>query len=94
VQIACPRLSIDWGYAYPKPLLTPYEAMVCLEECHWKVVYPMDNYSKDAGPWGNYFKSDQEKAAEAASKAKKLSVKERIQLARKNRQQVQIQWTE
>ncbi len=23
VQIACPRLSIDWGYAFPKPLLTP-----------------------------------------------------------------------
>uniref|UniRef100_A0A8I3S0G4 2-(3-amino-3-carboxypropyl)histidine synthase subunit 1 n=2 Tax=Canis lupus familiaris TaxID=9615 RepID=A0A8I3S0G4_CANLF len=23
VQIACPRLSIDWGTAFPKPLLTP-----------------------------------------------------------------------
>ena len=30
VQIACPRLSIDWGYAFPRPLLTPYEALVAL----------------------------------------------------------------
>ncbi|KAL8916655.1 MAG: hypothetical protein Q9172_006212 [Xanthocarpia lactea] len=52
VQIACPRLSIDWGYAFPKPLLTPYEALVALgvrEE--WgsgnQGVYPMDFYSKD-----------------------------------------------
>jgi len=28
VQIACPRLSIDWGYAFAKPLLNPYEAEV------------------------------------------------------------------
>ena len=52
VQIACPRLSIDWGYAFPKPLLTPYEALVALgvrEE--WgsanQGVYPMDFYSKE-----------------------------------------------
>lgn len=25
VQIACPRLSIDWGTAFEKPLLSPYE---------------------------------------------------------------------
>ncbi|KAF2262332.1 diphthamide biosynthesis protein 1 [Lojkania enalia] len=31
VQIACPRLSIDWGYAFPRPLLSPYEALVALE---------------------------------------------------------------
>ncbi|MCO5587566.1 hypothetical protein L7F22_041515 [Adiantum nelumboides] len=30
VQIACPRLSIDWGEAFSKPLLNPYEANVCL----------------------------------------------------------------
>lgn len=52
VQIACPRLSIDWGYAFPRPLLTPYEALValgCREE--WggakQTVYPMDFYAKD-----------------------------------------------
>lgn len=30
VQIACPRLSIDWGEAFTKPLLTPFEAEVAL----------------------------------------------------------------
>ena len=52
VQIACPRLSIDWGYAFPKPLLTPYEALVALGvRKDWKEdnqgVYPMDFYAKD-----------------------------------------------
>jgi 2-(3-amino-3-carboxypropyl)histidine synthase len=30
VQIACPRLSIDWGHAFERPLLTPWEALVVL----------------------------------------------------------------
>lgn len=30
VQVACPRLSIDWGYAFERPLLSPYEAAVVL----------------------------------------------------------------
>ncbi|PSS01361.1 Diphthamide biosynthesis protein [Actinidia chinensis var. chinensis] len=30
VQIACPRLSIDWGDAFVKPLLTPFEAEIAL----------------------------------------------------------------
>lgn len=50
VQVACPRLSIDWGYAFAAPLLTPYEAMVSLgEEEDWtkKGYYPMDYYAKD-----------------------------------------------
>ncbi|KAF4959682.1 hypothetical protein FGADI_1456 [Fusarium gaditjirri] len=49
VQVACPRLSIDWGYAFPRPLLTPYEALVALgERQDWgKGVYPMDYYGKD-----------------------------------------------
>ncbi|KAI9784520.1 MAG: Diphthamide biosynthesis protein 1 [Candelina submexicana] len=49
VQIACPRLSIDWGYAFPRPLLTPYEALVVLGGMQeWGMgnggVYPMDFY--------------------------------------------------
>ena len=50
VQIACPRLSIDWGYAFPRPLLTPYEALVALgirEDWKEAGVYPMDFYGKD-----------------------------------------------
>jgi 2-(3-amino-3-carboxypropyl)histidine synthase len=50
VQVACPRLSIDWGYAFAKPLLTPYEALVALgAQQGWDAVendgtYPMDYY--------------------------------------------------
>jgi len=52
VQVACPRLSIDWGYAFPRPLLTPYEALVVLgAKEDWSKsngdVYPMDYYAKD-----------------------------------------------
>ncbi|KAK6457107.1 putative diphthamide synthesis protein-domain-containing protein [Scheffersomyces xylosifermentans] len=55
VQVACPRLSIDWGYAFDKPLLTPYEAMVMLEkDTRWsETYYPMDYYSKDGYGRGN-----------------------------------------
>ncbi|KAF3933410.1 hypothetical protein ABW19_dt0208562 [Dactylella cylindrospora] len=52
VQIACPRLSIDWGYAFPRPLLSPYEAHVALGlreswEKEGDGSYPMDFYGKD-----------------------------------------------
>lgn len=46
VQVACPRLSIDWGYAFNKPLLTPYEAMVLMgdDKEFNEDFYPMDYY--------------------------------------------------
>jgi 2-(3-amino-3-carboxypropyl)histidine synthase len=60
VQIACPRLSIDWGYAFPRPLLSPYEALVALgvRDAPWldeeegvkgerRNLYPMDFYAKE-----------------------------------------------
>jgi len=53
VQIACPRLSIDWGLAFHAPILSPYEAAVALEEVAWQEEhYPMDFYSNNSlGPW-------------------------------------------
>lgn len=62
VQVACPRLSIDWGTAFPKPLLTPYELSVALGDAKWAIEceskvkedesYPMDFYaSKSLGFW-------------------------------------------
>ncbi|KAG6928564.1 diphthamide biosynthesis 1, partial [Chelydra serpentina] len=52
VQVACPRLSIDWGGAFSKPLLTPYEAAVALKEIEWQQTYPMDFYAgQSLGPW-------------------------------------------
>ncbi|XP_011496725.1 PREDICTED: diphthamide biosynthesis protein 1 [Ceratosolen solmsi marchali] len=54
IQIACPRLSIDWGTQFEKPLLTPYEAAVALQmtELDEHKPYPMDYYANiSLGPW-------------------------------------------
>ncbi|KAL0030555.1 hypothetical protein WJX79_004420, partial [Trebouxia sp. C0005] len=61
IQIACPRLSIDWGDGFHKPTLTPYEAMIALDQVPgwWQVGvdskenYPMDYYAKDGGIWNS-----------------------------------------
>jgi len=56
VQTSCPRLSIDWGYAFEKPLLTPYECRVAVGDvtATWDQTgdtergigeYPMDFYA-------------------------------------------------
>ncbi|KNH07012.1 hypothetical protein XU18_2283 [Perkinsela sp. CCAP 1560/4] len=58
VQIACPRLSIDWGSSYPLPLLNPYEAEVMLGYAQWvedtQKPYPMDHYAHEGGKWATY----------------------------------------
>lgn len=49
VQIGCPRLSIDWGSNYKKPLLNAYEVFNELDE------YIMDYYGReDNNVWNNY----------------------------------------
>ncbi|CAG2115474.1 unnamed protein product, partial [Medioppia subpectinata] len=49
VQVGCPRLSIDWGHNYKKPLLSPFEVYYQGGE------YNMDYYSNEGyGPWKNY----------------------------------------
>jgi 2-(3-amino-3-carboxypropyl)histidine synthase len=53
VQVACPRLSIDWGESFDKPIITPYELEVAMKETEWQDVYPMDYYSNDGGKWSN-----------------------------------------
>jgi 2-(3-amino-3-carboxypropyl)histidine synthase len=55
IQVACPRLSVDWGHFLSKqPVLNPYELYVCLEETAWREKYPMDYYAQAGGPWSNY----------------------------------------
>ncbi|KAF7382634.1 hypothetical protein HZH66_013036 [Vespula vulgaris] len=54
IQVACPRLSIDWGINFHKPFLTPYEGAVALEMAEYdrNQAYPMDFYSAASlGPW-------------------------------------------
>ncbi|KAL5996821.1 hypothetical protein ACLOJK_007741 [Asimina triloba] len=55
IQIACPRLSIDWGEAFAKPLLTPFEAEIALGlirgwwERRPQIKLPMDSNCGDIG---------------------------------------------
>ncbi|KAL7422699.1 Diphthamide biosynthesis protein 1 [Cryptotrichosporon argae] len=67
VQTSCPRLSIDWGYAFSRPLLSPYEASVATgrvrgwggleldgagDKARGEGDYPMDFYADASlGPW-------------------------------------------
>ena len=69
LQVACPRLSIDWGEGFTLPTLTPYEALVALGEVPewWGAAeaekgegegrgvdpYPMDYYAKEGGVWNS-----------------------------------------
>ncbi|CAL7935796.1 unnamed protein product [Xylocopa violacea] len=68
IQVACPRLSIDWGTAFEKPFLTPYEGAVALNMINFNKdkPYPMDFYaSASLGPWTpNYKESEVEKQAD------------------------------
>lgn len=62
VQIACPRLSIDWGKAFSKPVITPYEASIVTGDAKWHKEndsYPMDFYANTSlGPWTPNHKPD------------------------------------
>ncbi|KAI5148443.1 2-(3-amino-3-carboxypropyl)histidine synthase [Enteropsectra breve] len=50
VQVSCPRLSIDWGACYRKPLLSPFEVFYAKDG-----EYQMDYYSMEgSAPWKNY----------------------------------------
>ncbi|MCP9257564.1 Diphthamide biosynthesis protein 1 [Dirofilaria immitis] len=55
IQVACPRLSIDWGTNFKKPLLTPYELVTMLQYIPFRTdLYPMDYYANESlGPWTN-----------------------------------------
>ncbi|KAF8211375.1 Diphthamide synthesis [Mycena galopus ATCC 62051] len=62
IQTSCPRLSIDWGYAFDRPLLSPYETAVAVGKAvGWMPGdddaetkngggYPMDFYAAGS-PW-------------------------------------------
>ena len=63
VQVACPRLSVDWGHhlSSRRPVLNPYELFVCLEETPFRKNYPMDYYAQAGGPWSNYHETNKER---------------------------------
>ncbi|KAI8104283.1 hypothetical protein M9434_002843 [Picochlorum sp. BPE23] len=59
IQIACPRLSIDWGDEFTKPTLNPYEAFVALGQIDgwWEggSDYPMDYYASSGGEYSSSY---------------------------------------
>lgn len=88
IQVACPRLSIDWGEGFQKPTLTPYEALIALGEVPgwWEgepltqrgiEAYPMDYYAKDGGVWNSsYHKSSRSRDANGQRPSAKTVVSE------------------
>ncbi|EOB11153.1 Diphthamide biosynthesis protein 1 [Nosema bombycis CQ1] len=47
VQISCPRLSVDWGHSFSKPLLSPFEVFYEKGD-----QYVLDYYSREGeAPW-------------------------------------------
>jgi len=57
IQVACPRLSTDWGECFTAPVLSSFEAFKLwgdAERYEEDFNIPMDYYSNNAGPWGNY----------------------------------------
>jgi 2-(3-amino-3-carboxypropyl)histidine synthase len=70
VQIACPRLSVDWGHVLSgsKPVLNPYELYCAMGEAEFDLntnQYPMDYYANDGGPWSNYHGQNKERQLHA-----------------------------
>ena len=62
IQLACPRLSIDWSDQFTKPMLTPYEIYLILDPKKYKNdIYEMNNYSNETGEWGHFFKEKKDK---------------------------------
>ncbi|KAI5184989.1 2-(3-amino-3-carboxypropyl)histidine synthase [Nematocida homosporus] len=53
IEIACPRIAIDWGTTFEQPLLTPFEYFTLEQEV---ADYPMDYYARDGQekPWRIY----------------------------------------
>jgi 2-(3-amino-3-carboxypropyl)histidine synthase len=74
VQIACPRLSIDWSYGTPKPLLTPFELYALIDKYDLKESYSMDYYSYNGGPWSNFYGKNLPKKAKGVKNEPKIKL--------------------
>jgi len=76
VQVACPRLSIDWGHFFTIPLLNTFEAFVAFDPAHAAAYpepdqltksVPMDYYAKVGGPWANYHPTNKGRSLRTAA---------------------------
>ncbi|KAF8819564.1 diphthamide biosynthesis protein 2-related domain-containing protein [Cardiosporidium cionae] len=85
VQVACPRLSIDWGHCFNKPLLSPYESHVAFGGLAYQDIYPMDFYSARGGAWTNYFKDNQLSRTATMAEDRRSLLRKRIADKKKHR---------
>ena len=98
VQVACPRLSVDWGHEYGRPLLNTYEAEVVLGTAEWLqsegegegvARYPMDYYAEAGGEWSNYAEREKQRAKERESRMAERQQREAQRLSRKQQRAAQ-----
>ena len=96
VQVACPRLSVDWGHEYGRPLLNTYEAEVALGTAQWLVGegdgvkrYPMDYYAEAGGEWSNYAEREKQRAREREARSAERQQREALRLLRKHQRVAQ-----
>ena len=76
VQVACPRLSVDWGHEFGVPVLNGYEAEVALGEVGWRTVYPMDHYADAGGAWSNYAEREAQRREDKGRRDKERKQRE------------------
>ena len=68
IQLACPRLSVDWGAKLPIPVITAFEAELVFGDPSMQKrflsgeeeSYAMDNWAANGNVWSNYYR-DKEK---------------------------------
>ena len=99
VQVACPRLSVDWGHEYGRPLLNTYEAEVALGTAQWLLGtgggeegvarYPMDYYAEAGGEWSNYAEREKQRAKEREARMAERQQREAQRLLRKQKRDAQ-----
>ena len=96
VQVACPRLSIDWGHEYDRPLLNTYEAEVVLGGAQWLAAdgegvarYPMDYYAEAGGEWSNYAEREKQRAVDREARMAERQQREAQRIARKQQRAAQ-----
>jgi 2-(3-amino-3-carboxypropyl)histidine synthase len=84
IQVACPRLSVDWGHFFTAPMLNSYEAFVMLSEASQptKNSYPMDYYSNEGGKWSSYYTKNKER--EEKLKQRKLAKQQKVKVEYEN----------
>lgn len=71
------------GHRFAQPLLSPYELEVAMGATEWRKTYPMDFYSREGGPWSNYYEEEQRRKAQRADREARKAKRRAVRQARK-----------